>query len=177
MIKNLLKKLIRKCFRLFLPEILPECLPEALPKVLPTAMHFLPEGWHNGYNVYSHVFVDNKDLVHIGKGSFLNHNTGLYVGSGKAHITIGENVFIANDCVITTCSHEIGTSDKRAGTCTYNPVIIEDGVWIGANSTILPGVTIGKGTIIAAGAVVTRDCLPNCLYAGVPAKKIRELAD
>ncbi len=173
MFKNFLKKLIRKCLRRFLPEILPECLPNALPN----AMHYLPEGWHNGYNVYSHVFVDNKKLVHIGKGSFLNHNTGLYVGSGDAQITIGENVFIANDCVITTCSHEIGTSEKRAGKCTYNPVVIENGVWIGANSTILPGVTIRKGTIIAAGAVVTHDCLPDSIYAGVPAKKIRDLND
>lgn len=160
-IKFFIKSIIIKYIKRLLPEILSD--------------YYLEEGWHDGYNVYSHVFVDNKSHVHIGKGSFINHNTGLYVGGGDAHITIGENVFIANDCVITTCSHEIGDSNQRAGACTYKNINIEDGVWIGANSTILPGITIGKGSIIAAGAVVNRDCLPNSVYAGVPAIKIRDL--
>lgn len=161
MFKSFIKKQMLNLLRRLMPEIMED--------------YYLPEGWHDGYNAYSHVFVDNKSLVHIGQGSFLNHNNGLYVGGGNAHITIGKNVFVANDCVITTCSHEIGTPNQRAGTCTYQDVTIEDGVWIGTHSTILPGVTIGKGCIIAAGSVVNHDCLPNCLYAGVPAKKIRSL--
>jgi maltose O-acetyltransferase len=55
------------------------------------------------------------------------------------------------------------------------PVTIEDGCWIGANATVLPGVRIAGGTVIAAGAVVTRDCEPNSLYAGVPATRIKAL--
>jgi maltose O-acetyltransferase len=55
------------------------------------------------------------------------------------------------------------------------PVSIEDGAWIAARVTILPGVTIGRGTVVAAGAVVTRDVPPNTLAAGVPARVKREL--
>ena len=54
-----------------------------------------------------------------------------------------------------------------------SPIIIEDDVWIGANSTILPGVKIGKGSIVAAGSVVTTDVPENNLYGGVPAKFLK----
>ena len=54
------------------------------------------------------------------------------------------------------------------------PIIVGDGCWIGANSLIMPGVTIGNGVVIAAGSVVTKDCESDCLYGGVPAKKIKE---
>ena len=59
--------------------------------------------------------------------------------------------------------------EKRAG-MTFQPIHIEKNVWIGANVTVLPGVTIGKGSIIAAGAVVTKDVPANMIAAGVPAK-------
>ena len=172
-LKTRLRNWILKRLEHWLPNVLPKVLPKAIYEA--EQKYYLPEGWHNGYNVYSHVLADNRSQIHIGEGSFINHNCGLYVGSGDAHITIGKNVFIASDCVITTCSHEIGAPEKRAGTCTYKDIVIEDGVWIGANSTILPGVNIGKGTIIAAGSVVNKDCLPNKIYAGVPAKIIKEL--
>lgn len=55
------------------------------------------------------------------------------------------------------------------------PTLIKDGCWVGANVTIIPGVTIGEGCIIAAGAVVTKNCEPDGLYAGVPAKRIKDL--
>jgi len=54
-------------------------------------------------------------------------------------------------------------------------VSVEDGAWIAARVTVLPGVTIGRGSVVAAGAVVTRDVPPNCLVAGVPARVLREL--
>lgn len=72
-------------------------------------------------------------------------------------------------------THKIGSEKKRAGDAVGNPIYIEDGCWIGARSLILPGVTIGKGTIIAAGSIVTKNCEPNSLYAGIPAKKIKHL--
>lgn len=64
---------------------------------------------------------------------------------------------------------------RRAGPSTQEPITVQEGTWIGARSTILPGVTIGAGVIVAAGSVVTRDCDPHSLYAGVPARKIRSL--
>ena len=60
-------------------------------------------------------------------------------------------------------SHQIGNLSKRAGQNVYESINVEDGVWIGANSTILPGVKLGKGSIVAAGAVVTRNVEANCI--------------
>ena len=68
-------------------------------------------------------------------------------------------------------THEIGDSSRRAGASKYPSINIGDGCWIGANSLILGGFTIGEGTIIAAGSVVIKNCEPNSLYAGVPGKK------
>lgn len=160
-IKTIIKSIIIKYAKRWLPEILSD--------------YYLPEGLHGEYYTNPFVHIDNIKLVNIGNGSFINSGTCLYVGRGNAHITIGENVFIGPNCIITTISHNIGSSKKRAGANVYADVVIDNGSWIGAHSTILPGVTISKGTVIASGSVITHDCLPNCLYAGVPAKKIREL--
>jgi maltose O-acetyltransferase len=69
----------------------------------------------------------------------------------------------------------VGTSDCRARDLKSAPIVIKSGTWIGARVIVLPGVTIGAGCIIAAGAVVTRNCEPNWLYAGVPARKSKQL--
>lgn len=90
-------------------------------------------------------------------------------------IVIGENASIAMRSVFITSTHEIGSLEKRAGNALAEPITIGDGCWIGANVTVLPNVRIGAGTIIAAGSVVTRDCDPNSVYAGVPAQKIKTL--
>lgn len=71
--------------------------------------------------------------------------------------------------------HDVADSERRAGMYHPKPIIVGGGCWIGANSLIMPGVTIGNGAVIAAGSVVTRDCGSDCLYGGVPAKKIKEL--
>lgn len=90
-------------------------------------------------------------------------------------IHIGKNVWIGMRCTFITSSHEIENCQQRAGKIISAPININDGCWIGANVTILPGTVVGVGTVVAAGAVVTKDCDPNSLYAGIPAKKIREL--
>ncbi|MFB8533121.1 MULTISPECIES: acyltransferase [Enterococcus] len=120
----------------------------------------------------------NSPKIKIGSGSFINRYCKLFsahIDSGK--IIIGKNVFIGMDCLITCITHEINNeiSHKRAGKNEYKSIIIEDGCWIGARVTILPGIRIRKGCIIAAGAVVTKDTCANSLYAGVPAKKIKNL--
>lgn len=72
-------------------------------------------------------------------------------------------------------THDIGDKTLRAGKYIQKSVIVEDGVWIGANATILPGVTIAEGCIIGAGALVNKSTEPNGLYVGVPAKRIKDL--
>ena len=81
-----------------------------------------------------------------------------------------------NTCFICL-SHFIGDSNKRAGKNIYSNIHVGKGSWIGANVTVLPGVSIGNGCIVAAGSVVISDCEDNCLYAGNPAKKKRYLED
>lgn len=120
--------------------------------------------------------VDFPERVYIGQDSLINYNCSLYLGGvGEARITIGDRVQIGYETKIICASHEIGSHDKRAGERFTKSVTIGDGCWIGANVTILPGVTISDGCVIGAGAVVIRDCEPNCLYAGIPACKVKEL--
>lgn len=110
--------------------------------------------------------------VEIGNDSFINSECYF---DRIAPIKIGDNCGIGMRTVFCTGTHEIGESHRRAGKTSYLPITVEDGCWIGANVTIFPDVTIGAGCVIAAGAVVTKNTEPNCLYGGVPAKKIREL--
>lgn len=93
----------------------------------------------------------------------------------SADITIGDGVDIGARASLVTAGHEYGNPLRRAGARQDRPIRIEDGVWLGARSTILGGVTIGAGVVVAAGALVTKDCLPHGLYAGVPARRIKDL--
>lgn len=77
--------------------------------------------------------------------------------------------------MIITAKHSIGGPEMRAGGGRPEPVVIGDGTWIGAGAIILPGLNVGAGCIIASSAVVTKDCEPNGLYAGVPARRIRDV--
>lgn len=110
--------------------------------------------------------------IEIKNGAFINHNTFI---NCDEKVTIGNNVYIAFDVLITTNSHEVGNPTQRAQGTRRLPIAIGDGSWIGARATILPGVSIGEGCIIAAGAVVVKNCEANGLYAGVPAKRIKDL--
>nr|WP_246298615.1 DapH/DapD/GlmU-related protein [Nocardioides panaciterrulae] len=75
-----------------------------------------------------------------------------------------------------TATHEIGPASRRAGEQVKADITVGDGVWIGAGAQVMPGVTIGDGCVIAAGTVVVRDCAPHGMYAGVPARRVRDLA-
>jgi maltose O-acetyltransferase len=76
---------------------------------------------------------------------------------------------------VITSTHDVGPSAARMGDWHYLPVTIEDGCWVGARTVLLPGVTIGRGTIVASGAVVASDCEPDSVYGGVPARLLRRI--
>lgn len=114
------------------------------------------------------------NLLTLGPKTFLSY--GCHI-ENREPVHIGAGCAIANQVSILTSTHEIGPQDGRAGAYSGQPVTIEDGCWIGARATILPGVTIGKGCVIGAGAVVTRDCPPNDVYVGVPARSARRIRD
>jgi maltose O-acetyltransferase len=93
-----------------------------------------------------------------------------------APIFIGSRVAIGHEVLLLTSTHEIGPPTQRASpTITARPIVINDGAWLGARCTILPGVSIGAGAVVAAGALVTRDVPANSMVAGTPARIVRML--
>ena len=88
-------------------------------------------------------------------------------------IEIGNGVLIGHNVTLATLNHDERPEFRQ--NIHPKPIKIGDNVWIGSNATILQGVTIGNGAIIGANAVVTKDVPDNCVVAGVPAKKIKDL--
>lgn len=110
--------------------------------------------------------------VKIGKMASINEY--VYLGA-HAQITLGDYVGIGARAVILTATHEITNVTLRHGPLLHKPVTIGRGSMIGAASLIMPGVTIGEGVVVGAGSVVVKDCEPNCMYVGSPAKLIKRL--
>jgi len=119
------------------------------------------------------VIIEVPQNVSIGDNVHINARCWFSGGGG---LTIGNNALIGPHVIIHTANHNyesLSTSMDKQGH-TFKAVIIEDDVWIGANATILPGVTIKKGCIIGAGSVVTKSTEEYGIYGGVPAKKIKD---
>ncbi len=117
---------------------------------------------------------ENQGGIDIGNSSYVGHSAVLY---GAGGLRIGDRVLIAPNVVITSQGHEAShsVSEPAARPFVFKAVSIEDDVWIGASATILPGVTVGAGSVIAAGAVVTKDVSARCLVGGVPATVLKHL--
>jgi maltose O-acetyltransferase len=111
--------------------------------------------------------VRNGKNVKIGNNTIINKNVLLDGRGGR--LCIGNNVDIAQETNIWTLEHDVN-SDSHGD--KGGDVIIEDFVWIASRVTILPGVHIGKGAVVASGAVVTKDIEPMCIVGGIPAKQI-----
>lgn len=107
-------------------------------------------------------------FIKIGSNTVINRATYL---DGRVHLTIGNNVNISHQTLIQTLTHDPLSSHFI---CQCKPVIIKDHVWIGARAIILPGVIIGEGSIVAAGAVVTKDVEPYTIVGGNPAKFLKK---
>jgi acetyltransferase-like isoleucine patch superfamily enzyme len=109
---------------------------------------------------------DRGAVLSIGAGSFVNHRSEIIA---HARVEIGSNCLFAWDVqVMDSDSHEVDGMPHTA------PVVIGDRVWIGCRATVLKGVTIGDGAVVAACSVVTRDVPPRALVAGNPARVVRE---
>lgn len=119
--------------------------------------------------VRTKLYTGKNGKLLVGKNSRLN---GVHIDA-RILVQIGENVRIAPYTVILDSDfHDL--KDHFADG-ESKPVIIEDNVWLATRSTILKGVRIGKGSVVAAGAVVTKDVPENCVVAGVPARVIKKL--
>lgn len=125
------------------------------------------------------VYIDNPECVLFGRNCFVNYGCNFHTGYSetKPKITIGDNVFFGMNVCVTCVSHNIGSSNARAKyeNTTYQDIYIGTGTWVGASVTILQGVHIGNGCVIAAGSVVISDVPDNTMYGGVPAKFIKGL--
>ncbi len=113
---------------------------------------------------------DITQRLSFGRECWINIGCVLELG---AAITIGDRVGLGHETMILTTTHDIGSAERRVGPPQRLPVTIGAGTWLCSRSTILPGVTIGAGAIVAAGSVVNRDVPPHTLVAGVPARAIK----
>jgi maltose O-acetyltransferase len=124
-------------------------------------------------NVYlgSNKLVAGKNVV-INIGCFFDGSAPIYLGVSGGGVRIGPYVRIL------TGSHSYALNVMRRGPGSVDlekPVIIERGCWIGMGTTILPGITIAEGCVIAADSTVTKSTAPNGLYTGTPARRIKDL--
>ena len=122
-----------------------------------------------------HIFIGDRSIVNM-NCTFLDNN----------RIEIGNDVLIAPNVQIYTATHSTNVEERMVQNWTEGqevcrtyalPVKIEDGVWIGGGAIILPGVTIGRNSVIGAGSVVTRSIPANCIAVGNPCRVIKKLTE
>ncbi|MBL9138406.1 MAG: acyltransferase [Verrucomicrobiales bacterium] len=106
--------------------------------------------------------------IRIGTGSSIGHRCIL---DGRSGLTIGDNVNLSTEAWIWTLQHD---KDSPTFACEGGPVVIEDYAWLGGRTIVLPGVRVGRGAVVASGAVVTKDVPAFTVVGGIPARKIGE---
>ncbi len=112
--------------------------------------------------------------IHLGDRCFLNYGCTLL---DCAPITFGNHVLCGPDCGFYTAIHPLDPTARLTDIECAKPIYLADNVWIGGHVTILPGVSIGKNTVVGAGSVVTHDLPANVIAAGNPARIIRPLPE
>ena len=131
---------------------------------------------HMGKNVtiLSPFYADYGYHCMIGAETFINHNAYLM---DCMPITIGSHCFIGPNCGIYTAIHATVAEERNLGLEVAKPITIEDNVWIGGDVTILPGVTIGEGSIIGAKSVVTQNIPKRVIAVGNPCRILRPITE
>ncbi len=117
------------------------------------------------------VYSDQGVNIRVGRNVFVNHNCTLNDIGG---ITIGDEVFIGPRVSLVTSGHPVDPAFRR-GRIVAAPITIERGVWLCVGATVLHGVTVGADSVVAAGAVVTRDVPAGVVVGGVPARVLRDV--
>ena len=136
-----------------------------------------------GFHIRGPLYVNCGWHTRIGKRFFANFNVTFL---DDVPVTIGDDVQLAPGVTIAAGTHPLHASERQhltypdghVGGAEYgDPVVIEDRVWIGANSVVMPGVTIGHDAVIGAGSVVTHDVPAGWIAVGVPARPVRQITD
>lgn len=112
--------------------------------------------------------------THLGDNVYANFNLTLV---DDTHIYIGDDVMLGPNVTLATAGHPIDPDIRKQATQFNIPIIIGSNVWIGANTVVLPGVTIGDNTVIGAGSIVTKDIPANVVALGSPCRVLREIND
>ena len=122
----------------------------------------------DSFRMFPPFYTDFGKNITIGRDVFINSGCHFQDQGG---ITIGDGSLIGHNVVLATINHDLSPLKNREN--HYAPIVIEDHVWVGSNATILQGVTVGRWSVVAAGAVITKDVPPFTVVGGGPAKVIR----
>ena len=123
------------------------------------------------FRVFPPFYTDFGKNITVGKNVFINACCHFQDQGG---ITLGDNCLVGHNVVFATLNHGFAPEERQS--MLPAPIVVGRNVWIGSNSTILQGVTIGDNSIIAAGSVVTKDVPANAIVAGIPARFIRSIS-
>lgn len=146
------------------------------------ARMYVQSNWQFGNDVkietYCAIFAREPNSfgqLKIGNGSHIGDHTIIDLVND---VTLGDEVALGPNCTLYTHDHDYGNNEVAAwkGGLVSKPIMIEDGAWVGSGVTILPGVTIGKRAIVAAGSVVTRNIGAETIWGGIPAKLIKTIS-
>lgn len=121
----------------------------------------------NGVVIKPRVNIKHPWRLRIGENSWIGE--GVWIDN-LADTSIGNNVCISQDAYLLTGNHDY---KSVAFTLITSPIQIEDGVWIGARTTVCPGVRVGRNAVLAVGSILTRDAESDGIYAGNPAQRVR----
>ena len=120
--------------------------------------------------IFAPFFTNFGRYISIGKNVFINHACSFLDMGG---ITIGDNVLIGPNVSLVSENHPIDPTQRKS--LIGKPIVIKNNAWIGASATILPGITVGENSIVAAGSIVTKDVPDNTMVAGNPAKYMKSI--
>jgi len=129
-----------------------------------------------GYNPY--VFIESGFECVFGKNIHFKGMAMINYGCtflDSNIITIGHCALIGPGCKLICTNHALDGEERLKGLFNDKPITIEENVWLGANVTVLPGVTIGKNSVVGAGSIVTKDIPENVIAVGNPCKVLREI--
>lgn len=110
--------------------------------------------------------------IQVGENFFANYNCVIL---DCAPVTFGDNVFLGPNCSFYTAGHPLDAPTRNSGLEFARPITVADDVWLGGNVAVLPGVTIGRGAVIGAGSVVSRDIPAGVVAVGNPCRPVRKL--
>lgn len=125
-----------------------------------------------GITFVSPFVCDYGHNIAAGDNVFLNAGC---VVLDEANVTFGSNVFVGPQCGFYTAIHPIDAARRNKGLESARPICVADDVWIGGHVTVLPSVTIGTGSVVGAGSVVTKDVPPHVVAAGNPCRVLRQI--